>query len=116
MPAPKKSLAATALLTDLITGLWTTLRYTFKPNVTVRYPLERSVLHPNYRGILRVDDDLCIACFLCETWSGHGSVFMEGDAVEVFRRLHGVYLLRVVRRGMPGRRYLPFQRIRRRDV
>ena len=66
MPAPKKSLAATALLTDLITGLWTTLRYTFKPNVTVRYPLERSVLHPNYRGILRVDDDLCIACFLCE--------------------------------------------------
>ena len=32
MPAPKKSLAATALLTDLLTGLWTTLRYTFKPS------------------------------------------------------------------------------------
>ena len=79
MPAPKKSLAATALLTDLITGLWTTLRYTFKPNVTVRYPLERSVLHPNYRGILRVDDDLCIACFLCEKICPDNCIVLEGE-------------------------------------
>ena len=44
MAPPKKSWFATVFMTDLLLGLWTTLRYTFKPNVTIRYPLERSAV------------------------------------------------------------------------
>ena len=79
MTAPRRSIAARVLLLDLLKGLWTTLKYTFKPNVTVQYPKERVAVHPNFRGLLRVDDDKCIACFLCERICPDNCIVLEGE-------------------------------------
>lgn len=79
MPAPKKSFLAQVLLTDLVKGLWLTLKYTFKPKVTAEYPKERPTPHPNFRGILRVSDDRCIACFLCEKICPDNCIVLEGE-------------------------------------
>ena len=79
MPAPKKSLLATALFTDLVKGLWLTLKYTFRPKVTVEYPKERATPHPNYRGLLRVDESTCIACYLCEKICPDRCIVLEGE-------------------------------------
>ena len=59
------------LLTELIEGLALTLRYMFKPPVTVNYPYEKGPLSPRFRGehALRRypnGEERCIACKLCE--------------------------------------------------
>lgn len=46
-------------------GLWITLRYLFKPSVTVHYPTEKLVPYDAYRGAVIFDPDTCIACGLC---------------------------------------------------
>ncbi|MFA6004104.1 MAG: NADH-quinone oxidoreductase subunit I [Elusimicrobiota bacterium] len=48
-----------------IQGLWITLRYMFKPAVTVQYPDEKLVPYDAFRGMLYVDAGACIACGLC---------------------------------------------------
>ena len=77
--APKKSLAGRFLLLELLKGMWLTLKYTFRPKVTVEYPKEREAVHPNYRGILRVDADLCIACYLCEKVCPDRCIHLDGE-------------------------------------
>ena len=52
-------------------GLWTTLRFLFKPKVTLNYPYEKAPLSPRFRGehaLRRYEDgqERCIACKLCE--------------------------------------------------
>lgn len=79
MPAPKKSLFGRFLLVELLKGMWLTLKYTFKPKVTVQYPLERQAVHPNYRGILRVAEDKCIACYLCEKICPDNCIHLDGE-------------------------------------
>jgi NADH-quinone oxidoreductase subunit I len=79
MPAPRKTFLTRALLLELLKGLWLTLRVTFKPKVTVQYPLERAPVHPNYRGILRVDESLCIACMLCEKACPDNCIHLDGE-------------------------------------
>ncbi|MBI5164569.1 MAG: NADH-quinone oxidoreductase subunit NuoI [Magnetospirillum sp.] len=59
------------LLTELIQGLALTLRYMFKPKVTINYPYEKGPLSPRFRGehALRryaSGEERCIACKLCE--------------------------------------------------
>jgi NADH-quinone oxidoreductase chain I len=46
-------------------GLWITLRYMFKPSVTVQYPTEKLVPYERFRGALLFDADVCISCNLC---------------------------------------------------
>lgn len=46
-------------------GLAITLRYLFKPAVTVQYPREKLVPYDLFRGALLFDADVCIACNLC---------------------------------------------------
>ncbi|HNY26890.1 MAG TPA: NADH-quinone oxidoreductase subunit NuoI [Candidatus Sumerlaeota bacterium] len=51
-------------------SLWTVLRHTFRPRVTVQYPEKSVYLAPRYRGriILSRDPDgqeRCVACYLC---------------------------------------------------
>lgn len=79
MPAPERSLIWRIFLIDLLIGLWTTLKYTFKPNVTVQYPKERAAVQPNFRGILRVDEEKCIACFLCQKACPDNCIYLEGE-------------------------------------
>ncbi len=63
--------ARTLLLAELITGLAMTLRYFFRPKVTLNYPYEKGPLGPRFRGehALRRypnGEERCIACKLCE--------------------------------------------------
>ena len=59
------------LLGELIEGLALTLRYMFRPSVTVNYPYEKGPLSSRFRGehALRRypnGEERCIACKLCE--------------------------------------------------
>ncbi len=59
------------LLADVFDGMALTLRYMFKPKVTLNYPHERNTLSPRFRGehALRRypnGEERCIACKLCE--------------------------------------------------
>ena len=63
--------ARSLLLGELVSGLWLTFRYMFKPAVTVNYPYEKGPLSPRFRGehALRRypnGEERCIACKLCE--------------------------------------------------
>ncbi len=63
--------ARTLLLGELITGMAMTLRYFFRPKVTLNYPYEKGPLGPRFRGehALRRypnGEERCIACKLCE--------------------------------------------------
>ena len=63
--------ARLVLLSEVVQGLWLTLRYMFKEPVTVNYPYEKGPLSPRFRGehALRRypnGEERCIACKLCE--------------------------------------------------
>ena len=63
--------AKSLLLSELISGMAITLRYFFKPKVTLNYPYEKGPLSPRFRGehALRRypnGEERCIACKLCE--------------------------------------------------
>ncbi|TVR95638.1 MAG: NADH-quinone oxidoreductase subunit NuoI, partial [Rhodospirillales bacterium] len=63
--------ARTIFLTELLSGLGLTLRYMFRPKVTLNYPFEKGPLSPRFRGehVLRRypnGEERCIACKLCE--------------------------------------------------
>ena len=58
-------------LVELLKGLSLTLRYMFRPRVTLGYPFERQAISPRFRGehALRRypnGEERCIACKLCE--------------------------------------------------
>ena len=59
------------LLLELGKGLFLTLKYFFRPKVTINYPYEKGSLSPRFRGehALRRypnGEERCIACKLCE--------------------------------------------------
>ena len=61
----------TWLLAEIVSGLALTLRYMFKPKVTVNYPYEKNPISTRFRGehALRRyanGEERCIACKLCE--------------------------------------------------
>ena len=63
--------ARSFLLTELLSGMWLTLKTMFKPAVTVNYPFEKGQTSPRFRGehALRRypnGEERCIACKLCE--------------------------------------------------
>ena len=58
------------LLLEVLKGLGLTLKYFFKPKVTLNYPYEKGYLSPRFRGehALRRypnGEERCIACKLC---------------------------------------------------
>ena len=59
------------LLTELLSGMWTTLKFFFRPKATINYPNEKGPLSPRFKGehALRRypnGEERCIACKLCE--------------------------------------------------
>jgi len=63
--------ARTVLLWEFVLAMWLTLRYFFRPKVTLNYPYEKGPLGPRFRGehALRRypnGEERCIACKLCE--------------------------------------------------
>jgi NADH-quinone oxidoreductase chain I len=79
--------ARSLLLTELISGLWLTFRYMFKPPVTVNYPFEKGPLSPRFRGehALRRypnGEERCIACKLCEAVCPALAITIEAEPRE----------------------------------
>ena len=79
----KKSSRA-LLLTELISGMALTLKYMFKPSVTVNYPFEKGPLSARFRGehALRRypnGEERCIACKLCEAICPAQAITIEAE-------------------------------------
>ncbi len=74
----------TALWTELVSGLALTLRYMFRPKVTINYPYEKGPLSPRFRGehALRRypnGEERCIACKLCEAICPAQAITIEAE-------------------------------------
>ncbi len=73
-----------ALLAELLIGMGLTLRYFFKPKVTLNYPYEKGPLSPRFRGehALRRypnGEERCIACKLCEAICPAQAITIEAE-------------------------------------
>ncbi len=71
-------------LTELLSGMWLTLRYFFRPKVTLDYPHEKGPLSPRFRGehALRrypSGEERCIACKLCEAICPAQAITIEAE-------------------------------------
>lgn len=91
----KKSLRRLVLI-DVITGMFTTLRYMFKRKVTIQYPFERGELSPRFRGehALRRypnGEERCIACKLCEAICPAQAITIESEPREDGSRKTTIY-------------------------
>ena len=76
--------ARSFLLSELVTGFVLTLKYMFKPKVTVNYPYEKGPLSPRFRGehALRRypnGEERCIACKLCEAICPAQAITIEAE-------------------------------------
>lgn len=65
------NIARAFFLQEIVKGMWLTLKYFFKPKVTINYPHEKAPISPRFRGehALRRypnGEERCIACKLCE--------------------------------------------------
>ena len=72
------------LLVELISGMALTLKYFFKPNVTINYPFEKGPISPRFRGehALRRypnGEERCIACKLCEAVCPAQAITIEAE-------------------------------------
>jgi NADH-quinone oxidoreductase subunit I len=77
----------TIFLSELVQGMWLTLKYMFKPPVTLNYPYEKGPLSPRFRGehALRRypnGEERCIACKLCEAICPALAITIEAEPRE----------------------------------
>ncbi len=59
------------MLLELLAGLSVTMRYFFRPKLTINYPEEKTPKSPRFRGLHALrrypnGEERCIACKLCE--------------------------------------------------
>ena len=76
--------AKSLLLLEFVSGMWLTLRYFFRPKVTINYPFEKGPISPRFRGehALRRypnGEERCIACKLCEAVCPAMAITIESD-------------------------------------
>ena len=79
--------ARAMLLQELVSGMSLTLKYFFKPKVTLNYPYERVSLSPRFKGehALRRypnGEERCIACKLCEAVCPAQAITIEAEPRE----------------------------------
>jgi NADH-quinone oxidoreductase subunit I len=79
--------ARSLLLGEIVSGMALTLRYFFKPKVTLNYPMEKNPLSPRFRGehALRRypnGEERCIACKLCEAVCPAQCIWIEAEPRE----------------------------------
>jgi NADH-quinone oxidoreductase subunit I len=79
--------ARSLLLIEIAAGMWLTLKYFFKPKVTINYPYEKGLLSPRFRGehALRRypnGEERCIACKLCEAICPAQAITIEAEPRE----------------------------------
>ena len=79
-----RSILKTFLLTELVGGLWVTLRKFFTRKFTINYPEEKTPQSARFRGLhalRRYDngEERCIACKLCEAVCPALAITIESD-------------------------------------
>jgi len=79
--------ARTVFLSELLSGMALTLRYMFRPKVTLNYPYEKGPLSARFRGehALRRypnGEERCIACKLCEAICPAQAITIEAEPRE----------------------------------
>ena len=79
--------AKSLLLLEFVSGMWLTLRYLFRPKVTLNYPFEKGPVSPRFRGehALRRypnGEERCIACKLCEAVCPAQAITIEAEPRE----------------------------------
>ena len=79
--------ARSLLLSELVSGMALTLKYFFKPKVTVNYPYEKGPISPRFKGehALRRypnGEERCIACKLCEAICPAQCIVIEAEPRE----------------------------------
>ena len=72
------------LLIEIISGLMLTLKYFFKPKVTINYPFEKGILSSRFRGEhalrrYKSGEERCIACKLCEAVCPAQAIVIESE-------------------------------------
>ena len=72
------------LLIEILSGMFLTLKYFFKPKVTINYPFEKGYLSSRFRGehaLRRYDsgEERCIACKLCEAVCPAQAITIEAE-------------------------------------
>ncbi len=75
------------LLIEVISGLLLTLKYFFRPKVTINYPFEKGFISSRFRGehVLRryeSGEERCIACKLCEAVCPAQAITIEAEPRE----------------------------------
>jgi NADH-quinone oxidoreductase subunit I len=80
-------IARSFLLSELVSGMALTLRYFFRPKVTINYPHEKGPLSPRFKGehALRRypnGEERCIACKLCEAICPAQAITIEAEPRE----------------------------------
>lgn len=81
------SLARSFLLPEIVKGMTLTMKYFFKPKVTINYPYEKGPISPRFRGehALRRypnGEERCIACKLCEAICPALAITIEAEERE----------------------------------
>ena len=81
------SAARSLFLTEIVRGMSLTLRYMFKPRMTINYPFEKGPVSPRFRGehALRRypnGEERCIACKLCEAVCPALAITIEAEPRE----------------------------------
>lgn len=84
MKLSKFNLAKFWVLYEIIVGMYLTLKYLFKPKVTLMYPFEKSRISPRFKGehALRRyanGEERCIACKLCEAVCPAQAITIEAE-------------------------------------
>jgi NADH-quinone oxidoreductase subunit I len=79
--------AQAVFLKEIFKGMFLTLKYMFKPKVTINYPFEKGPLSPRFRGehALRRyanGEERCIACKLCEAVCPAQAITIEAEERE----------------------------------
>ena len=79
--------AKSFLLQELLSGMWLTLKYVFRPKVTINYPYEKGPLSPRFRGEQALrrypnGEERCIACKLCEAVCPALAITIEAEPRE----------------------------------
>jgi len=74
-------------LWELFKGLRVTLRYFYKPKVTIQYPEEETPVSARFRGMLALrryknGEERCIACKLCEAVCPALAITIEAEPRE----------------------------------
>jgi NADH-quinone oxidoreductase subunit I len=79
-----RNFAKTLFLTELLGGMWVTVRYLFRPAFTVSFPEEKTPQSPRFRGLHALrrypnGEERCIACKLCEAVCPALAITIESD-------------------------------------